>query len=168
MTPSPFLFESYPSTNSATIHRLWYCVIATRGKRFFLTHSVRKANSDSYRHLPQSSVVTLPLRPHYFQRVMLFRKLPQLSALAAFEAVARHRSFTNAGKELFLTHGAVSQRISLLEKHLNARLLVRSNRAVELTAEGARYLEAVCEALSKLTSASDQFSQRGSRGFPLR
>src|SRR6266581_2171191 len=89
---------------------------------------------------------------------MLFRKLPPLSALAAFEAVARHRSFTNAGKELFLTHGAVSQRISLLEKHLNTRLFARSNRAVELTAEGARYLEAVRDALSKLTSASDQFS----------
>ncbi len=98
---------------------------------------------------------------------MPFRKLPPLSALAAFEAVARHRSFTNAGKELFLTHGAVSQRISLLEKHLNTRLFVRSNRAVELTAEGARYLEAVREALSKLTSASDQFSQDGKRHLSL-
>ncbi|HEX9200467.1 MAG TPA: transcriptional regulator GcvA [Acidobacteriaceae bacterium] len=98
---------------------------------------------------------------------MLFRKLPPLSALAAFEAVARHRSFTNAGKELFLTHGAVSQRISLLEKHLNTRLFARSNRAVELTAEGARYLEAVRDALSKLTSASDQFSQDGKRQLRL-
>src|SRR6266699_811280 len=98
---------------------------------------------------------------------MLFRKLPPLSTLAAFEAVARYRSFTNAGKDLFLTHGAVSQRISLLEKHLNTRLLVRSNRAIELTAEGARYLEAVREALSKLTSASDQLSQRGKRPLKL-
>ena len=87
-----------------------------------------------------------------------FRKLPPLNALAAFEAVARHRSFTKAAKELFLTHSAVSQRVAQLEKHLKVRLFVRSTRGVELTPEGARYLESVREALSTLAVASDRFS----------
>src|SRR4051812_44631471 len=88
-----------------------------------------------------------------------FQKLPSLNALAAFEAVARHRSFSKAAKELFLTHSAVSQRVTQLEKQLNVRLLARSRRAVELTASGTRYLESVRDALSTLALASDRFSK---------
>ena len=87
-----------------------------------------------------------------------FRKLPPLTALTAFEAVARHRSFSKAAAELFLTHSAVSQRVSQLEKHLDVRLLVRTTRAVELTPEGARYLDAVGHALSTLADASGRFA----------
>jgi DNA-binding transcriptional LysR family regulator len=89
---------------------------------------------------------------------MRFRKLPPLSELAAFEAIARHRSFTRASKELFLTPSALSQRLRHLEEHLDTRLLVRTRRSVELTTEGARYLEAVREALSKLAIASERFA----------
>lgn len=96
-----------------------------------------------------------------------FRKLPPLNALAAFEAVARHRSFTKAAKELFLTHSAVSQRVTQLEKHLEVRLLARSRRAVELTAVGARYLESVRGALSTLALASDQFAENAPRQLRL-
>jgi DNA-binding transcriptional LysR family regulator len=94
---------------------------------------------------------------------MKFRKLPPLNELAAFEAIARHRSFTKASKELFLTPSAISQRLRQLEAHLDARLLVRDRRTVQLTAQGARYLEAVREALSKLAQASASFSEGGSR-----
>jgi LysR family transcriptional regulator, glycine cleavage system transcriptional activator len=87
-----------------------------------------------------------------------FRTLPPLNALAAFEAVARHRSFTKAAGELFLTHSAVSQRVTQLEKHLNVQLLARSRRTVELTAAGARYLESVRDALTTLARAADEFS----------
>ena len=96
-----------------------------------------------------------------------FRKLPPLNALAAFEAVARHRSFTKAAAELFPTHSAVSQRVTQLEKHLDARLLARSRRTVELTAVGARYLESVRGALSTLALASDQFSENAPRQLRL-
>ncbi len=92
------------------------------------------------------------------EMITSFRKLPPLNALAAFEAVSRHRSFTKAAKELFLTHSAVSQRVTQLEKHLNVQLLARSKRAVELTAAGARYLDSVRDALSTLALASDRFS----------
>lgn len=94
---------------------------------------------------------------------MKFRRLPPLNELAAFEAIARHRSFTKAAKELFLTPSAISQRLRQLEAHLDARLFVRDRRSVQLTAEGARYLEAVREALSKLAQASASFSEGGSR-----
>ncbi|MES2561496.1 MAG: transcriptional regulator GcvA [Pseudomonadota bacterium] len=98
---------------------------------------------------------------------MSFRKLPPLNALAAFEAVARHRSFTKAANELFLTHSAVSQRVTQLEKHLNVQLLARSRRAVDLTAEGARYLESVRDALSTLALASGRYSQTSPRRLRL-
>ena len=94
---------------------------------------------------------------------MRFRKLPPLNELAAFEAIARHRSFTKASKELFLTPSAISQRLRQLEAHLDARLLVRDRRIVQLTAQGARYLDAVREALSKLAQASETFTEGGSR-----
>jgi LysR family transcriptional regulator, glycine cleavage system transcriptional activator len=87
-----------------------------------------------------------------------FRRLPPLNALTAFEAVARHCSFSQAAKELFLTHSAVSQRVALLESQLKTKLFLRSTRGVELTPAGARYLESVREALSALAVASDRFS----------
>jgi len=96
-----------------------------------------------------------------------FRKLPPLNALAAFESVARHGSFTKAAKELFLTHSAVSQRVTQLEKQLKVQLLTRSTRAVELTAAGARYLESVREALSTLALASDRFAEDETRQLRL-
>lgn len=87
-----------------------------------------------------------------------FRKLPPLNELAAFEAIARHRSFTKASKELFLTPSAVSQRLRQLEAHLATQLVLRTRTKVELTAEGGRYLEVVRDALSKLAVASESFS----------
>jgi DNA-binding transcriptional LysR family regulator len=98
---------------------------------------------------------------------MKFRKLPPLAELAAFEAIARHRSFTKASKELFLTPSALSQRLRHLEQHLDTRLLVRTRRSVELTTEGARYLEAVRDALSKLAIASEKFSASRPRRLRL-
>ncbi len=96
-----------------------------------------------------------------------FRQLPPLNELAAFEAIARHKSFTKAAAELFLTPSAISQRLRQLEENLDARLFVRTRRTVELTADGARYLEAVSDALSKLARATDSFSESGTRRLRL-
>ena len=98
---------------------------------------------------------------------MKFRKLPPLNELAAFEAVARHRSFTKASKELFLTPSAMSQRIRQLEQHLDAQLFVRTRRSVRLTTDGARYLQAVRDALSRLAVASESFSGTGTKQLRL-
>jgi LysR family glycine cleavage system transcriptional activator len=52
-------------------------------------------------------------------------RLPPFFALRALEAAARHRSYTRAGEELCVTHGAISQQIRRLEAELGARLFER-------------------------------------------
>jgi DNA-binding transcriptional LysR family regulator len=98
---------------------------------------------------------------------MKFRRLPPLNELAAFEAIARHRSFTKAARELFLTPSAMSQRLRQLEQQLGTQLIVRTRRSVQLTTDGVRYLEAVREALSKLALASESVSDTGSKRVRL-
>lgn len=88
----------------------------------------------------------------------MFRKLPPLHALAAFEAAARHQSFAKAAEELFLTHSAVSHRIRQLEESLGAKLFLRLNRSILLTPAGAQFLETVRETLHKLQSASSRLA----------
>jgi LysR family glycine cleavage system transcriptional activator len=62
--------------------------------------------------------------------------LPPLSALASFEAAARHGSFKQAARELNVTPGAVSHQIKSLERELGFGLFVRQHRGVELTQSG--------------------------------
>lgn len=63
--------------------------------------------------------------------------------LKVFLAAAGHRSFTQAGEELHITTGAVSQQIKLLETWLGFKLFRRLARQVELTDEGQRLLAGV-------------------------
>jgi len=67
------------------------------------------------------------------------RQLPPLYALRAFEAAARHASFTRAAEELAITQSAVSRHIKTLEEHFSCRLFQRRGRQLELT-EPARML----------------------------
>jgi LysR family glycine cleavage system transcriptional activator len=64
------------------------------------------------------------------------KALPPLSALRAFEATARHLSFTRAADELHVTPAALSHQIKGLEEFLGVRLFVRRTRAIELTDAG--------------------------------
>ncbi|MDC1287621.1 LysR family transcriptional regulator, partial [Gammaproteobacteria bacterium] len=66
----------------------------------------------------------------------MFRQLPPLKSLRAFEVAARLGSFTDAAKELALTQGAISYQIKLLESSLGIELFVRSTRQVSLTDAG--------------------------------
>ncbi|RIY02147.1 LysR family transcriptional regulator [Aureimonas flava] len=66
------------------------------------------------------------------------RSLPPLSALRAFEAAARHLSFTRAAEELGMTQAAVSYQIKLLEERIGAPLFLRGRRQVALTEAGER------------------------------
>ena len=52
--------------------------------------------------------------------------LPPLAAVRAFEAAARHRSFTRAAAELGMTQAAISYQIKLLEERLEMLLFLRS------------------------------------------
>jgi DNA-binding transcriptional LysR family regulator len=67
------------------------------------------------------------------------RRLPPLYALRAFEAAARHSSFTRAADELSITQSAVSRHIRTLEEHFGCRLFQRNGRALTLS-ESARML----------------------------
>ena len=68
------------------------------------------------------------------------RRLPPFPELVAFEAVARHLSFTRAAAELCITQSAVSHRVSRLEKHFGAKLIRRINPGIALTEAGAALL----------------------------
>lgn len=67
------------------------------------------------------------------------RRLPSLNALRAFEAAARHVSFTGAAEELNVSHAAVSRHIRDLEAWLDTELFVRTGRGVTLTPAGENY-----------------------------
>ena len=82
------------------------------------------------------------------------RKLPPLSALPAFDAAARHLSFTNAAGELNLTHGAISRAVRNIEDRLGVQLFERGTRSVSLTPEGAAYAAAVAAALDQISTAT--------------
>ncbi|MVW73864.1 LysR substrate-binding domain-containing protein [Pseudomonas xionganensis] len=85
------------------------------------------------------------------------RRLPPLYALRAFEAAARHASFTRAAEELAITQSAVSRHIRTLEEHFACRLFERRGRSLQLTdparallpglRDGFDALERACTAL---------------------
>lgn len=77
-------------------------------------------------------------------------RIPPMSALIAFEAAARHESFTLAARELSLTESAVSRQVNGLEANLNIRLFVRVKQRVMLTKPGRLYSEQVRAALRKI------------------
>ncbi|HXH02485.1 MAG TPA: transcriptional regulator GcvA [Candidatus Competibacteraceae bacterium] len=83
-------------------------------------------------------------------------KLPPLNSLVAFEASARHLSFTRAAEELHVTQGAVSRQVRLLEEHLGIRLLHRFHRIIRLTAAGHRLQQAVTLGLEHIASAAGE------------
>ena len=84
------------------------------------------------------------------------RKLPQIEALVALEAVSRLGSIWQAGDELGITRSAVSHRIALLERRLGYDVLERSGKGVSLTRRGKRYANGVCKALGLLADADDE------------
>jgi LysR family transcriptional regulator, glycine cleavage system transcriptional activator len=81
------------------------------------------------------------------------RRLPPLHALAAFVAVARHRSFLKAAHELCVTPSAISHRIKALETHFETTLFSRHSSTVRITPQGELILEAVMSALATLEGA---------------
>jgi LysR family glycine cleavage system transcriptional activator len=91
------------------------------------------------------------------------RNLPPLNALKAFEAAARHVSFTLAAAELNVTHAAISRHIRELEAWLGAKLFVRTGRGVELTERGAGYVADISRAFDTLSVATDNVSSRRRR-----
>ncbi|HEX7914029.1 MAG TPA: LysR substrate-binding domain-containing protein [Paraburkholderia sp.] len=91
-------------------------------------------------------------------------KIPNMGALLAFEAAARHESFTHAARELFLTESAVSRQINTLESNLGVRLFVRAKQRVVLTKAGKVYSAQVRRSLEQLDRDTLSIIAHGSGG----
>ena len=87
--------------------------------------------------------------------------LPPLDQLEAFEAAARHLSFTKAADELSLTQSAVSRQIAALESHFETALFRRLHRALLLTEDGQTLHRAVAEVLARLSEVSGELRREG-------
>lgn len=82
-----------------------------------------------------------------------------LSELAAFDAVARHRSFRRASEERGVTASAISHAVSNLEARVGIRLLNRTTRSVSLTEAGAMLLARLQPAFGDIGSALEGLNQ---------
>jgi LysR family transcriptional regulator, glycine cleavage system transcriptional activator len=84
----------------------------------------------------------------------MYRDLPPLTWLCAFEVSARHLSFTAAAHELHLTQAAVSKHVKSLEQRLQHQLFIRHPRSLELTKWAEAYLPKVQDALDRLAQGT--------------
>jgi len=112
------------------------------------------------------SIVSLscPRNSRAKSRSQMPRRLPPLNALKAFEAAARHESFTSAAEELCVTQGAVSQQVKALELELGLKLFNREPRRLVITGAGRDYLEVVRDALDRISAGTERLLQRQSTG----
>jgi LysR family glycine cleavage system transcriptional activator len=93
-------------------------------------------------------------------------RIPNLSALRAFEAAVRHGNFSRAAAELCLTHGAISHQIRSLEQELGVQLFVRHGRRVAPTEEARQYAATVARCLAELAGGAAQLRpQQGLQRF---
>jgi LysR family transcriptional regulator, glycine cleavage system transcriptional activator len=92
------------------------------------------------------------------------RRLPPLNALKAFEAAARHESFTRAAEELCVTQGAVSHQVKALEGELGLKLFNRERQRLVITEGGRAYLAVVRDAFDRIADGTERLLQRQSGG----
>jgi LysR family glycine cleavage system transcriptional activator len=85
--------------------------------------------------------------------------LPSLNALQAFEAAARHQSFTRGAAELGVTQTAVSHQVRALELELGVALFRRSPQRVSLTPEGRAWAAELAAVFERLRDANHKLRQ---------
>ncbi|MFL9945822.1 LysR substrate-binding domain-containing protein [Paraburkholderia agricolaris] len=91
---------------------------------------------------PASSIATMP-------------KIPPLSSLRAFEAVARLRSVTMAAAELNVTHPAISHQIKQLEDHFGVPMVQRVGRGIIPTQAGERLASVLTDSFEQIESVCE-------------
>ena len=84
-----------------------------------------------------------------------------LNALRAFEASARHLSFTRAGLELRVTQAAISHQVKSLEENLGVRLFRRLPRGLALTDEGQALMPVIAETFARIRATLEICSSTG-------
>ncbi|MEC7760664.1 MAG: LysR substrate-binding domain-containing protein [Pseudomonadota bacterium] len=95
-------------------------------------------------------------------QVIRNNRFPSIRSLRAFEAAARHMSFTLAAQELNLTQGAVSHQIRSLEELLEHPLFTREGNAIVLTETGRDYLVMARSVIAELRIATNEAIDRDS------
>lgn len=80
----------------------------------------------------------------------------KLDLYRIFNVVSRHKSFSKAAQELFMTQSAVSQAISKLEKELEIQLFYRTSKGIGLTNDGKLLNEHINSALGIINVAEDK------------
>lgn len=93
------------------------------------------------------------------------RRLPSLNALRAFEAAARHQSFTRAAEELKVSQGAVSHQVKQLEAQLGVQFFRRGHHGLAITQAGERYLAVVSGAFDQLALGTERLQQQERTGI---
>ena len=93
----------------------------------------------------------------------MFRRLPPLSALRAFEAAARHGSFKRAAQELAVTPTAISHQIRALEEHAGLALFERRTREVALTDPGAQLYPVLRDGFDAFAAVMERLTRRRRR-----
>src|SRR3981081_3783168 len=94
-------------------------------------------------------------------RVSRLRRLvPSGTALFAFEAAARHRSFGKAARELNVTQPAISQAIKRLESQSGTELLARAPDGIRPTDEGSILFDAIASGFHRIELALDEILAR--------
>src|SRR3954470_22151756 len=89
----------------------------------------------------------------------MIRPYLPLNALRAFEAAARHLSFTHAASELCVTPAALGHQVKALEERLGAALFRRLPRGLALTDEGGALLPVLRDAFDRMAAALARFDQ---------
>ncbi|RBP14258.1 LysR family transcriptional regulator [Roseiarcus fermentans] len=92
-------------------------------------------------------------------------RLPPLTALRAFEAVARKLSFARAAEELHVTKAAVAQQVRALEQEIGVPLVARSGRGLALTEAGAAGAPGLAEGFAVLARAARAMREAKGRRF---
>jgi LysR family glycine cleavage system transcriptional activator len=91
------------------------------------------------------------------------RRLPPLNALRIFEIAARTGGYAEAGRELGLTHGAVSRQIAALEQWLGQRLCVRTGRRMSATPAARAFAAEISLSFDRVTAAAEACGRPGAR-----
>src|ERR1700732_3865639 len=99
-----------------------------------------------------------------YNGAIMRRSLPPLNALKAFDAAARHESFTRAAEELCVTQGAVSHQVKALEAELAVKLFNRERQRLIITEAGRDYLNVIRDAFDRIAAGTERLVLRQKAG----
>ena len=92
---------------------------------------------------------------------MDWRNIPSLAALRAFEVAARCQSYSDAARELNVTHAAIGQHVRALEAFFSETLIVRQGRGVQTTDAGRQLADALTSGFGVVADGVEQMQARG-------